>query len=125
MTNIVLIDDSVADNAIHERCIEDVAGTNILAVFTNAMSAVQWFELTERHVDIILLDINMPGMDGFEFLEKHKQFDSSKQAKHIIAMLGASLDQAGYDILQAFNAQWQDKPMTPESLTHWIDRLCH
>ncbi|GAB2991957.1 hypothetical protein GCM10027284_05800 [Cyclobacterium sediminis] len=54
--------------------------------FQNPLEALHW--LGENDVDVLMLDINMPEMDGWSFLEQMKL----KGIKGDVKMLTASLD---------------------------------
>lgn len=86
MINTILVtDDNVLDNAIlrnylyHERC-------NIISAL-NGREALELIE--SRNIDVILLDLVMPVMDGFEFL---KEFSKTKYYKEIPIIVASSLD---------------------------------
>lgn len=65
--NVFIVDDSrLARNELH-RIIETVPGYNVIGEAENADKAIA--EIMELSPDILLLDIQMPGKDGFELLE--------------------------------------------------------
>ncbi|WP_018410842.1 response regulator [Methyloversatilis thermotolerans] len=67
---IALIDDNDADNFFHGMLLERSGITGRVDVFESAERALAWFVASPDHdIDLILLDINMPRMDGFEFLD--------------------------------------------------------
>ncbi len=92
---VLIIDDSDPDllytqivlDAAHvaERVLTCGSGPEALAILQRA----------ERHdVDVILLDINMPEMNGFEFLEAYQKLHSTQQARAVVVMLTSSPDPA-------------------------------
>lgn len=79
---ILLVDDDRASNFLNTRLIESVAGDLAIVSVLSAAEALKYFEGRQRftkHDDrvVVMLDINMPSMDGFEFLEslKTENFD--------------------------------------------------
>jgi CheY-like chemotaxis protein len=74
LNRIVLIDDSEPD-LIYSRIVLERSGlAREVQSFESAREALAWLLAPDSHgADLILLDINMPGMDGFEFLEALRQ----------------------------------------------------
>lgn len=71
--------------------------------------------------DLIFLDVNMPAMNGWEFLARYKELKKQQKGKMIIIMLTTSLNPD--DQLRAVRihdiAGFENKPMTAEM----IDRI--
>lgn len=63
---IMLVDDSIVVRSITERIIESAGGFEIVGSFANARDAIDG--LADKAVDLILLDIEMPGMSGLTAL---------------------------------------------------------
>lgn len=66
---ICVIDDEPANVLLLERLLEQVGYTDIVS-FTN--SKLGWEFVTNHEIDLLLLDLQMPFMSGFEILEKLK-----------------------------------------------------
>jgi two-component system, chemotaxis family, protein-glutamate methylesterase/glutaminase len=65
---VLVIDDSVVARAALSRIISDSDEFELVAALDGAQRAIDW--LRESQVDIILLDIQMPGLDGLEALPR-------------------------------------------------------
>lgn len=76
--NVLLIDDDTSTNFIHQIIIEDARCIENVTVFNSAKEALSYLENPSVVPNVIFLDINMPGMDGWEFLEQYSLLD-----KHI------------------------------------------
>lgn len=88
---VVLIDDCDADNFFHGIVIERSGIARAVMMFEWAEKALAWFEANPHHdVDLVLLDINMPRMDGFEFLEAFHRLPPDNQGNAKICMLSSS-----------------------------------
>jgi CheY-like chemotaxis protein len=69
---ILLIDDSEADR-LYTRIVLERSGADLQVLdYESARDALADLAHGRIAVDLILLDINMPGMDGFEFLEAYQ-----------------------------------------------------
>ena len=80
---ILLVEDSPVQQALTRRALEDSTFVAELRVVDDGVAALQYLngegEFSDREAnprpDIVLLDLNMPRMDGHEFLEKLKSDD--------------------------------------------------
>jgi CheY-like chemotaxis protein len=96
MKNIVLIDDSEMDNYISEYIITESKMAQEISVFSSAIEALEYFVKlqTEQQEfpDAIFVDINMPEMDGFGFLDEYSKFPEDIIKKTSVFMLSSSAD---------------------------------
>jgi DNA-binding response OmpR family regulator len=84
--SIMLIDDSSTNNILYESILED-EGYQVY-VFDDAQKALNQIETISP--DLIMLDLMMPGMDGFDFLDRKKQL--SNVASVPVVMVTARTD---------------------------------
>lgn len=87
---VILVDDDDADNYIHRRAIQRSGLVNTVRVFTSAVEALAFFRDTPQPTALVLLDINMPVMTGFEFLEAYNGLPPQNRAEITIVMLTSS-----------------------------------
>ncbi len=88
---ILLVDDDPDDNFFHQRIIKKMDITEAIEVARNGIEAIEYLS-KERQVipELIFLDINMPKMNGWEFLEEYKKLDPKCKARITIVMLTTS-----------------------------------
>lgn len=97
---ILLIDDSEADRLYTRIVLERSGDDREVLDYESARDALADLSLGRVAVDLILLDINMPGMNGFEFLAAYQQLSdhacaAAESAPRAVAvvMLSSSPDQ--------------------------------
>ena len=95
----MLIDDNEIDNLINQKMLEAAAITENIYTHTGAKSAIEFLrnmekmELAEKVLpDLIFLDIDMPLMDGFQFLDEFENLSALTRKKCKIIMLTSSIN---------------------------------
>jgi two-component system, chemotaxis family, chemotaxis protein CheY len=120
MDNIraLIVDDSSVMRKIVERSLRQ-AGINLAQVFEAGNGAEALTVLNESKVDIILCDINMPVMDGLEFV---KQLPGVDNAKGVPVVMITTEGSEGH-VVQALSAGARGyirKPFTPDQVKEHV-----
>src|ERR1700712_5117840 len=98
---IMLIDDDEPTNFVSTIYIEEAQCTNHIQITETGQRALKYLTNSEEFAckngnfpcpDLIFLDINMPAMNGWEFLDKYAQLSKAHQGKIVIIMLTTSLN---------------------------------
>lgn len=129
---ILLVDDNPSDNHFHEITIKEADACNHIQVVHDGQSALEYIiqsgELNHSESfpkpDIIYLDINMPGMNGFEFLEEYQKLDEKLKSKIVIVLLSTSLNPDDEIKAMTFTdvKEFQNKPLTVETLHETVEK---
>jgi CheY-like chemotaxis protein len=92
----LLVDDNEVNNMLHERLIEIADFGKNIVVKNNALEALDYLNSilnqAELTPDIIFLDIRMPIMDGFGFLDEFQKLSDSIKTKSKVILLSSTLD---------------------------------
>jgi len=83
---ILLIDDDSTVNFLHQSLIHDQHLTKNLLIAETGEEALKLLNQSTVKPGIIFLDLNMPKMDGWEFIEAYKKIQSSDQMPSIIIL---------------------------------------
>src|SRR5688572_30468975 len=93
---VLLIDDNPIDNLVNQKLIERANLAEAIIVRDSAVSAIEYLKSNcdkpENIPDTIFLDIRMPEMDGFQFLEEFDRLPAEVTSKVTIYMLSSSID---------------------------------
>lgn len=81
---VILIDDDFDDQLLFEDAVNEVTTQVECLTARNGMEAIELLNNTTPTPSLIFLDLNMPLMDGFEFLEYIKSVDQFKEIPVII-----------------------------------------
>ena len=92
---ILLIDDDEPTNFLNKLTLEQAGCARHIRVMTDGRSALDYLRGgPDEYVrpDLIFLDINMPAMDGWEFLMQYRELPQEKKASTVLIMLTTSLN---------------------------------
>lgn len=124
--NVMLIDDNELDNFINEKMIEATQFSKKNYICSSAKSAIEFLsniiamgsDVAQTYPEIIFVDLNMPLMDGFQFIEYFKKNLESKLQHPKICILTSSVDPD--DVSKAHKISkdivFLNKPLTKEIL---------
>lgn len=112
-----LIDDNYIDNIVTRKLLENSRFAQNIVVSESPDDALELLRDGKVLPEVIFLDIRMPTMDGFEFLELYDKLPINKENVKIF-LLSSSLDPA--DIKKAadneYITQFLHKPLTKKIL---------
>ena len=122
--HVLLIDDYEPTNFLHRMILEETDLVHNISVCLTAQIGLQFLKETDSVPDIIVLDINMPAMTGWEFLE-HYQKEGYTKNKSIILMVSSSLnpDDGVRAVDHPLVSAYYSKPMTEENVHEVISRF--
>ena len=116
--SVLIVDDSSVMRKIVERSLRQ-AGIEIGQVYEAGSGLEALAVLNERKVHLVVCDINMPGMDGLEFV---KQLPTVEKAKGVPVVMIRTEGSEGH-VAQALSAGARGyirKPFTPDQVKEHI-----
>ncbi|GAA5043856.1 response regulator [Marivirga lumbricoides] len=129
---ILLIDDDLATNFLHQDVIKSTGVKAHIQVCHDGQEALDYLNCEGEFSNepffpqpgIIFLDINMPGMNGWEFLEVYEKMPSDRKAEIVVAMLTTSLNLDDHDKAEKTEGvkKYLSKPLKKEYLEELIEK---
>jgi|HubBroStandDraft_4_1064222.scaffolds.fasta_scaffold49996_3 CheY-like chemotaxis protein len=129
--NILLVEDSEAEAKLFETALKEAAPRIRMYWVATAQEAIDYLHQENRFAGIgaahlVLCDLNMPGISGFDFLKKVKgQSDTSIKSTPVI-IYSASSNPGDVQLSYALGANaYLLKPMTMETTVQQLKSLVH
>ena len=121
----IIIDDSALDCYIAEKMIRYTGCCEDVKSFLGATEALDYIKetpSTESFITIIILDVLMPIMSGFTFVEEFEKLPAEIQQKYQIVALTSSMNKNDIDKICSYQTvnNVLDKPITAESINSFI-----
>lgn len=94
---VLLVDDDPATNFLNKRLLTRMEVTEAISICLNGVEALDYLKKSDQHSaeyptpDLILLDLNMPLMNGWEFLKAYRELPQERREIAIVIMLTTSL----------------------------------
>ena len=131
---ILLVDDDEATNFLHKIMINDAGCAQGIHVAKNGKEAIEYLtnaiEGKYPQPDLIFLDINMPVMNGWEFLDEYQKLSDEQKAKMVLVMLTTSINPDDYEKSKDYPdvAGFRNKPLSADLIKeivqeHFNDNL--
>ncbi len=127
--NLTLIDDDDIFVFLTKKAIEDTNLVELIKVFGNGLDAINFLKENCDNVDslpeIILLDLSMPIMDGWQFLDQFTKLIPKIEKKITIYICSSSISPSDVLLAKKNNAvsDYIIKPVTKEKLIELIKGL--
>jgi len=121
---VMLIDDDADDNYYHQVILKKMNITDHIEVAESGPEALDYLKKENQIPDIIFLDINMPGMSGWDFLDEYKKLSAREKETVIIVMLTTSISPADKEKADSMSeiTSFKSKPMTKEMLNDILEQ---
>ncbi|MBC5775412.1 response regulator [Pontibacter sp. KCTC 32443] len=109
LQHILIVDDDQINNLFSQIILEDANACNMVSVCQSTVEALELLRSMSSNAeapfpDLILLDINMPELDGFDFLERYHMLGYNEQYNTAISMFSTSDDPDHIERVKQFNS---------------------
>lgn len=117
--NILIVDDNAVNRTVAEQIVKSIGHSATIA--SNGPDAIA--ATRKALFDLILLDLQMPGMDGFEVMEAVRKEANGREAPLIVAMTAHASPDFVEDALKRGMDGYLSKPLTRQDVRICISGL--
>jgi len=121
--SFIVIDESELDCFIAKKIIQNYDRNFNIEVYQNPLNAIEKIRSETAFGDldpvhIILLDLQMPLMNGFEFVEEFEQMEAETRRHYYIHILSSTRNKTDINRLLTYNSVLSvvEKPLTGSKL---------
>lgn len=121
---ILLVEDDFMIRALHQHILEHFAIGVPVQTATDGLEALAALRLRRNQPTLVLLDLNMPNMDGLAFLDAYLALPFEERSHTQIMVLSASLVPQEKQRVQELGIRFEPKPLQA-ALAREISRSLH
>ena len=129
LNHIVLVDDNETTSFLNNRLLGRLAVADHVSTFSRADEAFEklWGDANgatdSPAPDLVFVDLKMPGISGFEFLELYNALPQPVQDKTVMAVLTTSMHGADTARVAKYpNVEYLTKPLTVEKMRKLLEK---
>jgi CheY-like chemotaxis protein len=123
--SVLLIDDKVADNRYNQIILQRMNIIDKIEIAESGIDALKMIVATDySQPKLILLDINMPKMNGWEFLEVYEKLDATIKNNNVVIIFTTSMNPEDKQKASKIScvSELHIKPLTPEMFKNIIEK---
>lgn len=127
LKNILIVDDDEISNFVTSNVLEELNLAENIYVYESPKDALRIIEGGNSHElpELIFLDVNMPEMDGFQFIEEYKEHvktgSNSKIVMYITTQLNAEEEKRA-EKYSPYISEFVSKPITPDVVKDILEK---
>ena len=126
--NFIIVDDSKLDCFIAEKIIRNTGRAGEVKSFTAAKEGLDHIKSTPVSANtrtVVLVDIQMPIMNGFDFVEAFETLPQQQRNNYTIYMLSSSINENDLNRVHNYSSikQFLNKPLTSNMLSTLLEML--
>jgi len=127
--NFIIIDDSRLDCFIAEKIIQNSGTYSSVKSYMEATEAYEAIKNgligDDSIITIIILDIQMPVMNGFQFVEVFEQLPKEIQSKFAIFLFSSSINEIDKNRLDNYPSiiRFYSKPISKDTVAQMIEQV--
>ena len=133
LNHIVLVDDNETTSFLNNRLLGRIGAAEHVSTFSRADEAFEriWGGQSGGSADgtavptpdLVFVDLKMPGVSGFEFLQLYSALPKPVQEKTVMAVLTTSMHSADTArVAQYPNVEYLTKPLTEEKMQKLLEK---
>jgi CheY-like chemotaxis protein len=119
--SVLVVDDELDILRVIKRSLETDGGVNHVYAFTSPIEALEHFKVNYNNFALVLSDIRMPGMNGFEFIGKIRQINPTIKAL-IMSAFEFNNNERSTALGSIIVDDFVQKPVSPRKLTSIVQR---